>query len=227
MPDEFITLVTLAVITVVVTLLWAATVAFTFWDLHRRGVRGGETLAWLAVVGLAPLLGFAAYALFRALTLLRPASRPPPRLPVRRETALKRPAAGPGRSSTLLASDVAMHTIADARQAEALDANLRSGARGYAFVVAAGPDQGAEFFVRHFPAQIGRGAGAAIRLEGDLGVSRKQAELYVQMGMLRIRDLHSTHGTQVNRRPIADQALVPGDEIQVGRSTLVVTKVED
>jgi hypothetical protein len=226
MPDEFLTLVTLAGITVVVTLLWAATVAFTFWDLHRRGVRGGETLAWLAVVGLAPLLGFAAYALYRALALLRPASRTPPRQPARRETALKRPAAGPGRSSTLLASDVAMHTIADARQAEALDVKWR-GAKGYALVVSAGPDQGQEFFIRHFPAQIGRGAGAAIRLEGDLGVSRKQAELYVQMGSLRIRDLHSTHGTQVNRRPIVDQALAPGDEIQVGRSTLVVAEIED
>jgi hypothetical protein len=177
-------------------------------------------------VALAPLIGFAAYALYRALLLTRPASSAPQVRPARRETALKRPAELPGRSSTLLASEVAMQTMADAHQARARDADWRGAVPEYVFVVSAGVDKGQEFFVRHFPVQIGRGPDAGIRLDRDLGVSRQHAEVYLQSGSLRIRDLQSTHGTQVNQQRIRDQALMPGDEIQVGHSTLRVTGVK-
>jgi len=40
--------------------------------------------------------------------------------------------------------------------------------------------------------------------------------------VLRIRDLGSSHGLSVNGVAVHDQALAPGDKIQVGLSTLVV-----
>ena len=70
--------------------------------------------------------------------------------------------------------------------------------------------------------RIGRGSEAQIRLDGDLGVSRQHAQIYEQSGVLRVRDLQSTHGTAVNGFSIADKSLDPGDRIRVGLSTLLV-----
>jgi hypothetical protein len=88
--------------------------------------------------------------------------------------------------------------------------------------VVEGPHSGEEFAVGALPAQIGRGAEAVVRLDGDLGVSRRHAELYQQAGLLRLRDLRSAHGTLVNGFTISDKGLMPGDKIQVGHSLLVV-----
>jgi pSer/pThr/pTyr-binding forkhead associated (FHA) protein len=65
-----------------------------------------------------------------------------------------------------------------------------------------------------------------IRLDADHSISRRHAEVYERSGAVYIRDLDSTHGTQVNGIWIADQRLEPGDEVQVGGSTLVF-KVQD
>jgi pSer/pThr/pTyr-binding forkhead associated (FHA) protein len=89
-------------------------------------------------------------------------------------------------------------------------------------VVVEGPHRGQEFAVGALPAQIGRGAEALVRLDSDLGVSRRHAELYEQAGVLRVRDLRSAHGTLVNGFTISDKGLLPGDKIQVGHSLLVV-----
>ena len=79
-----------------------------------------------------------------------------------------------------------------------------------------------EFVIDKLPALIGRAADAAVRLDQDIGVSRRHAELYQQQGVLRLRDLNSAHGTSVNEQVISDVDLAPGDTIYAGLSFLVV-----
>ena len=226
MSGQFSDLVAIAGITVLVTLLWAALVAFTYWDTRNRGLAGRTTFAWLALVALLPFVGFATYVFARALALISSISLNESRLPTRRETALKQPPARQGRMPTLIASDLATQTIADPNRAIQDNANRRQASIQYVFAVTAGADRGKEFAVENLPAHIGRGSGIAIRLDGDLGVSRKHAELYERAGTLRIRDLKSTHGTQVNGSRVEDGSLEPGDLIQVGLSILVVKVIE-
>jgi pSer/pThr/pTyr-binding forkhead associated (FHA) protein len=100
----------------------------------------------------------------------------------------------------------------------------RSG--GLALHVDAGPHAAQTFSLATLPATIGRGAAAGIPLDEDLGVSRAHAELYLQAGILRIRDLGSTHGTLVNGFSISDKGLEPGDRIRVGTSELVLSAAQ-
>jgi pSer/pThr/pTyr-binding forkhead associated (FHA) protein len=92
----------------------------------------------------------------------------------------------------------------------------------YTFTVTSGSDLGKGFTIGTFPVYIGRDSDSLILLSGDLGISRKHAEIYERDGAIRIRDLKSTHGTQVNGQRIDDKNLVSGDRIQVGRTVLVV-----
>jgi pSer/pThr/pTyr-binding forkhead associated (FHA) protein len=94
-------------------------------------------------------------------------------------------------------------------------------------VVTEGPYTGKEFTLERLPASIGRGANAALRLDEDLGVSRQHAELFRQDGRLFIRDLNSTHGTLVNGLQIAEQALQPGDQIQIGYTRLLIRMAKE
>ena len=89
-----------------------------------------------------------------------------------------------------------------------------------------GPHAGQHFELRDLPARIGRGAEVAIRLDADLGVSRRHAELYWQAGVLRLRDTNSAHGTTVNGYTITDKGLAPGDRIRVGHSLLQLQRAE-
>lgn len=86
----------------------------------------------------------------------------------------------------------------------------------------AGPYAGQQFQITQLPALLGRVEEATVRLAQDKHVSRFHAELYDQQTTLRLRDLQSKQGTTVNGRPIEDQALTTGDEIQIGQSILVV-----
>jgi pSer/pThr/pTyr-binding forkhead associated (FHA) protein len=85
-----------------------------------------------------------------------------------------------------------------------------------------GPERGRSYPVGRLPALIGRGSEAGVALDGDITVSRRHAEIYAQHGALRIRDLGSSHGTQVNGFNIQDKSLEIGDRITVGKSTLQV-----
>jgi hypothetical protein len=91
--------------------------------------------------------------------------------------------------------------------------------------VAEGPQAGKTYAIDQFPADIGRGQQAAICLSDDPAISRRHAEILRQEGQVYIRDLNSTHGTQVNGNPIFHQRLSPGDHIQVGSTVLVVQSV--
>ena len=70
---------------------------------------------------------------------------------------------------------------------------------------------------RQLPAVIGRRDSAAVQLV-DPWVSREHCELNVEDGNLVIRDLGSTYGTFVNRKPVTEAVLKPGDDVQIGIS---------
>jgi pSer/pThr/pTyr-binding forkhead associated (FHA) protein len=92
--------------------------------------------------------------------------------------------------------------------------------------IQSGPAAGKDFTLHRFPICIGRGPDAGVRLDEDRSVSRRHAEIYEKAGRLHIRDLDSTHGTQVNGNWTSDQPLEPGDEIQLGSSTLLFQQQE-
>ena len=109
-----------------------------------------------------------------------------------------------------------------AREAQSIGrsgADQRVAAPTYTFAVIEGPNAGDEFVLTRLPAKLGRGIDAAIRLD-DRNASRQHAEIYEHGGILRIRDLKSTHGTYVNGFSIDDKSLDPGDKIRIGFSVL-------
>ena len=68
---------------------------------------------------------------------------------------------------------------------------------------------------------IGRGSGCDVVL-ADSGVSREHARIEVDGGTVTIHDLKSRNGTWVNGELKESATLQPGDEIAVGRLTLVL-----
>jgi hypothetical protein len=110
---QLIDLIRIAGITVLFILLWAGSIAFTYWDLHRNSPVGRKSTLWLLLVLLLPLVGFGIYLFAKILNVVLPSGQneTPPR--VRRVTALKRPAAQRSSTSTILAADLAADTIAN------------------------------------------------------------------------------------------------------------------
>ena len=88
-------------------------------------------------------------------------------------------------------------------------------------IVLTGGQMGQLFAINEDQIVIGRGAQCEVRIQDD-GVSRRQAHLLREEGMLFIEDLGSRNGTWVNGKKLAGrQALVEGDKIQVGTGTVV------
>lgn len=219
---QFSDLVQVAGITALITVLWAGSVAFTYWDLHRRSPSGGRNTLWLLLVVFLPLVGFAIYLFIKILNaiLLAAHDQKPPQ--ARRVTARKRPAAQGNPKSTILGSDLIAQTQFSAVEVSDAKGHRSRSSPNYVFTVTNGAELGKEFTVEKFPVYIGRDPDSPILLSGDLGVSRKHAEIYEREGTIRIRDLGSRHGTQVNGQRIEDKNLASGDLIQVGRTVLVV-----
>jgi hypothetical protein len=198
--------------------LWGLSIGAANWDLKRRGLPRGETLAWLVLVALLPGFGLAAYllsSLFGRAFPLPPAGAPPATAK-RRVTQLRQAPVGASRTGTIAAVELIQETISDRRLVRPNAVTL---------MVVAGPHAGYEFSVDLLPARLGRGSEASLRLDRDLGVSRQHAEIYRQDGSIHIRDLHSSHGTSVNGVAVYDRALAPGDRIEVGHSALIVNEV--
>lgn len=85
-----------------------------------------------------------------------------------------------------------------------------------------GADQGSRFEITAGgTAGIGRGAKNEIRIL-DTEVSRRHATLEYGNGNLIIADLHSSNGTFVNGQPVRTRQLEDGDQIQIGRSVLLL-----
>lgn len=58
------------------------------------------------------------------------------------------------------------------------------------------------------------------------GVSRHHAELWLEQGLLRLRDLGSKNGSWVNGKPAQGAGLFAGDAIEIGSATLSVEEAE-
>jgi len=77
------------------------------------------------------------------------------------------------------------------------------------------PDSLERVTLSPFPFRVGRQAGLELVLPSYL-VSKIHAELYMQEGALRVRDLGSRNGTFVNRKTVQDCAIGEGDILQLG-----------
>jgi pSer/pThr/pTyr-binding forkhead associated (FHA) protein len=227
MSDQFSVLLKIAAVTILFTLLWAVLVAFTYWDTHNQRLPARKAFLWLALVALLPFIGFIAYLFFRVFSMLYSSRTNQSEPAARRVTALKPPAGWRKVMPTINASDVDMQIVRDAETALQANVNPQKIAATYAFTISSGADLDKEFIVVNLPARIGRGSEASIRLDKDLGVSRKHAEIYEQGGFLRLRDLKSVHGTQLNGIRIDDKSLESGDRIQIGSTILVVKIIKE
>jgi hypothetical protein len=193
--------------------LWVFSILYVRRDTARSGLSLFETRLWLAMTILAPFIGFLAYLFGRILSQMLAAAPAEPPQP-RRVTAGRRPADMPAPLDTLTASDLTPGgPLAPPTPAR------------YRLTALEGPLKGRGFAIERLPVRFGRGPEAAFRLDDDPFVSRDHAELYSHQGALRLRDLHSTHGTRVNGVPVSDQPIAPGDHIQLG-STVLILQVE-
>lgn len=80
-----------------------------------------------------------------------------------------------------------------------------------------------EVVLTELPALIGRSLSAEVR-PNDRWVSREHCEIDELGGGLVIRDLHSRHGTFVNGLRIVETILLPGDDITIGTTHLLVSE---
>jgi hypothetical protein len=204
----------------VILAIWSGGIAFIAWDTTRRNLAGCRQLLWLGAA-LVPVLGLAVYLIARPFLPKPDDLAEGTGKPKKRVTFLKAPLpGGPKRMPTI----PAIEYLRGATRREGrggsdgrVSAHLR-----YMLSIVEGPHTGQTFIIYNLPACIGRGPGCAIRLDNDRGVSRRHAELYQQADVLRLRDLDSTHGTNVNGFTIDDKGLTPGDKIRVGYSLLIV-----
>jgi pSer/pThr/pTyr-binding forkhead associated (FHA) protein len=67
---------------------------------------------------------------------------------------------------------------------------------------------------------VGRGSSNDVRLD-DLSVSGSHCEIVVEGGSALIRDLGSTNGTFINRQPVREAALTPGQTVHLGSLELL------
>ena len=88
------------------------------------------------------------------------------------------------------------------------------------FQVLEGIDKGRVFRDLPIPVTIGREEGNIIRLN-DERVSRFHAKIQFDSEDVIVTDLDSTNGTRVNGMPVQIRRLKPGDQIAIGRSTLL------
>jgi pSer/pThr/pTyr-binding forkhead associated (FHA) protein len=87
------------------------------------------------------------------------------------------------------------------------------------FIVVAGPNMGERFLLNSESTTIGRDPSSAIFLD-DVTVSRKHAEIVRRDGGFFVEDRGSLNGSYVNSRPVTNERLVVGDEVQIGKFRL-------
>lgn len=225
MENPFPDLMMIAGLALLLAAGWAGTVAFTYWDVHRRGLSNLETFAWVALTIFFPLFGFIAYIFARLLARFFTPREEYGAMPGgQRVTALKpQPTPQPG-AATYYARELSRET----RPSPPPHYGAAQRRPQQLFLTATlGPCSGKQFSVDYLPLLIGRGNSAEIRLDEDLAVSRGHAKLYEYNGALRIQDQNSSHGTCVNGRAVQDMPLGPGDRIQLGETELLVTYTEE
>jgi hypothetical protein len=88
-------------------------------------------------------------------------------------------------------------------------------------VVVSPPDHQGREFTLGDEVTVGRAGGCAVLLDDDTFVSQLHARIFRRDGDLHIEDLGSTNGTYLNQRKVGAAMVVrPGDQVQVGRTTL-------
>ena len=225
MSEQLSTILITTLIILVLIAAWIASIAFVYRDTRRRNLAGWQRFIWRVLV-LFPVVGFVAYLIVRQLAV--PITGQPAevaRHSPQRVTFLKpSPPVGPKRLPTIPAAEYLRAAELERRPAPR---RAPGELERPACILAAieGPYTGREFIINQLPASIGRGPDCTLQLDDDQGVSRRHAELYRQGSALRLRDLGSTHGTNVNGSIITDKRLEPGDRILVGYSLLTVKSV--
>lgn len=71
----------------------------------------------------------------------------------------------------------------------------------------------------HFPVVCGRGEDVDVKIL-DRWVSRHHCRIEQRDGLLVVTDLGSKHGTWVNHQRVLEAAILPGDELEIGLTTL-------
>lgn len=83
-----------------------------------------------------------------------------------------------------------------------------------------------QYLTVHSEMVIGRDSDCDLTINDD-SLSRRHAQITIENGQLRVRDLGSANGSFVNGVKIVDEILQPGDEIQFGvRAFIVVAPVD-
>jgi hypothetical protein len=241
-------------VVLVVLALWYLSVRAILWDTRRRGMKPFERKAWIAATIVLPLFGFALYLFARVLRgYLAPMpgggsasvetidmKKPAPGLraeslynslrsegghtqstyqDILQQAPMPEPAWG---KTNPAHSNGKAHAFQTPETTRAAYQPLRA---RYSLVVVQGPLAGQQFILKSLPSRIGRGPDSGVALDADLNISRKHAEIYEWNGMLRIRDLGSLHGTQINGVTVKDQALTPGDRITLGGTMLILREI--
>jgi two-component system, cell cycle response regulator len=93
-------------------------------------------------------------------------------------------------------------------------------------IVLSGQAVGRIFKLSQTEYSVGRAETAEICLDDD-GVSRRHASIVLHGESAVLKDLESTNGTFVNGEPIRTRALVNGDRIQVGATTILKFAIHD
>lgn len=88
--------------------------------------------------------------------------------------------------------------------------------------VAAGPHRGVTIRLEPGrPLVVGRADSADVRLDADPHVSRFHVRLEAVGGRVRLQDLNSRNGTQLNGEPVFEGELRPGDVLRCGETEIV------
>ena len=97
------------------------------------------------------------------------------------------------------------------------------GAFKWALVVDRGPRAGMAYVLAPGETSVGRDPSQDIFLD-DVTVSRQHGRFVVEADELIVEDFGSTNGTYVNWERTERAALVPGDEVMIGKYHLVVAR---
>src|SRR6185503_1330691 len=98
--------------------------------------------------------------------------------------------------------------------------------RGFAVIVAEGPDAGAQLNIEDdepSPLLVGQSPACALRLR-DPRVSRRHLAFELVGDRLRVTDLDSTNGTYCSGLAIRDAYLCGGEVLQIGQSRLRIAR---
>jgi len=89
-----------------------------------------------------------------------------------------------------------------------------------------GLERGRIFRNLQTPVTIGREEVNTVQLN-DERISRLHAKLQEDQGAILFTDLHSTNGSRVNGHPVQIRVLRPGDQLQLGRCTLLFGSIDE